>query len=142
MGRWEGRAGCHIPSFSWEQGWHCHHPYKMSTSWKQELPTAGTEASACLLKQMALFHPRTSLCKIKLSPFHQGHPWTSGYSTLFQNSDFMGVYSKFREGGAKLGSLSLLPHLLECHIIQLLCSRLRSWIPALPGMWGQSVYLV
>lgn len=74
-----GRAGCHVPSFSWEKGWHSHHPYKeMSTSllppcsWKQELPIAGIKASAGFLKQITLFHPRMSLHKIKLSPFHQG----------------------------------------------------------------------
>lgn len=123
--RWQGGAGCHIPSFIWEKGWHSHHPYKEMTtsmlplcSWREELPIASTRASACFLKQMILFHSRMSLCKIRFSPFHQGYPWTSGDSTPFQKSGFIGVYSKFRGGRAMLDSLCLLPHLLMCHDIQ------------------------
>lgn len=82
------------------------------------------QGSACFLKQMILFHPRMTLHKIKLCPFHQGYPWTSWNSTPFQKSGFIGIYRKFRDGKAKLDSLCLLPHLLV--LSQLLCNRFRS----------------
>lgn len=133
------RAGCHFPSFLWEKAWHSHHPYKkMPTSvlppcsWKQELPIAGTKASACFLKQITLFHPRVSLYNIKLSSFHQGYPGLPGTLPPFQKSGFIVIYSKLREGGAKLGSLCCsLISWCATSFSQLLCTSLRSWIPAL-----------
>lgn len=87
---------------------------------KEELPVAGTKASAWFffLKQMTLFHPRIRLCKIRLSHFYWEYPWTSGNYAPFQKSGFLGDYSKSREGRDKLGSLCPLPPLLVCCVLQ------------------------
>lgn len=142
-----GRAGCHIPSFCWEKAWHSHHPYKkMPTSvlppcsWKRELPIAGTKASTCFLKQMILFH--LSLCKIKLSPFHQGCPGLPG--TLSPSKNQVSLASTTRSGKVEPSwvlsaapSYPGAPH----HSIRCFATGSGAGFLPLPGVWGQSVYL-
>lgn len=41
-------------------------------SWKQELPIAGTEANACCLKQITLFHPKDESSQNQIVPFSSG----------------------------------------------------------------------